>query len=373
MRTVGVEEELLIVEPTTGQPLPLGSALVGGVEPAHPGGSFHPGGLQHELQEQQLEIDTLPCVTLPALARDLRQWRTAADEAARKAGARVAALATSPLPVVPTTVPKARYQTMAERFALLEREQLTSGCHVHVSVESDDEGIAVIDRIRVWLPVLTALSANSPYWQGKDTGYASYRSMVWARWPSSGPIEVQGSVAAYRRLVDDLLRSESVLDHGMIYFDARLSATYPTVEVRVCDVCLHLEDAVVVAGLVRALVDTAADDWRAGRPPPDVPAGVLRGAAWHASRWGLAAQLVHPRDGMPRPAAAVVADLVAHVSPALEDNGDAAFVVKGVDRLLARGSGADRQRRASLGADDLSGVVRDAIECTHDDSAIPDL
>lgn len=102
---------------------------------------------------------------------------------------------------------KGRYQRMAQRYGLTEQEQLTCGCHVHVSVDSDAEAVGVLDRIRIWLPTLTALSANSPFWQGRDTGYASFRSQVWARWPSSGPIEVQGSTERYRALVQALLKS----------------------------------------------------------------------------------------------------------------------------------------------------------------------
>jgi glutamate---cysteine ligase / carboxylate-amine ligase len=364
VRTVGVEEELLIVEPTTGEAMALASLLLEGAlaAPAPLAGDR----IQHELQEQQIEIDSRPHLSLGALADDLRQWRAAADRAARLTGARVAALGTSPLPVVPTTVPSSRYRAMAERFALLEHEQLTCGCHVHVSVDSDDEAVAVADRIRVWMPVLTALSSNSPFWQGRDTGYASYRSQVWARWPSSGPIEVQGGAATYRSLVADLLRSEAVMDEGMVYFDVRVSAKYPTVEVRVCDVCLWLDDAVVIAGLVRALVETAAAEWRAGLPPPAVPAGVIRAAAWHASRWGAGADLVHPRDGVPRPAAEVVGALMEYVGRALADDGDAALVAEGLDRIMARGSGASRQRSASAGTAGLAGAVFDAVECTHD-------
>ncbi|HEV7196165.1 MAG TPA: glutamate-cysteine ligase family protein, partial [Pedococcus sp.] len=155
MRTVGVEEELLIVEPATGEALALASLLLDAVPPA-PGAAVG-GRMQHELQEQQIEIDSRPHLTLSGLAKDLREWRLAADASARRAGARVAALGTSPLEVVPTTVPTPRYRRMADRYALLEHEQLTCGCHVHVSVESDEEAVAVIDRIRVWLPVLLAL------------------------------------------------------------------------------------------------------------------------------------------------------------------------------------------------------------------------
>ncbi|WP_228985061.1 YbdK family carboxylate-amine ligase, partial [Streptomyces sp. DH12] len=148
----------------------------------------------------------------------------------------VAALATSPLPVSPAVGVNERYRWMERQYGIATREQLVLGCHVHVSVESDEEGVAVLDRLRPWLAVLTALSANSPFWQGKDSGYASYRSRVWQRWPSAGPTELFESPERYHRRVADMVATGAILDEGMIYFDARLSERYPTVEVRVSDV-----------------------------------------------------------------------------------------------------------------------------------------
>jgi carboxylate-amine ligase len=375
MRTVGVEEELLLVDPATGEPRAVaGTALrfasredAAADDPAHddPTPSATPGGtLEAELKQQQLETDTPPHTDLGRLAEDLRTWRHRADRAARAAGARVAALATSPLPVTPQTTPKERYLRMAAQFGLTSAEQLACGCHVHVSVDSPEEGVAVLDRIRGWLPVLTALSANSPYWQGADSGYASYRSQSWGRWPTAGPIEVQGSVERYRALIDGLIASGVALDEGMVYFDARLSAHYPTLEVRVADVCLRVDDAVLVGALARGLVDTAAEEWRRGTPPASTPATLLRLASWRAARSGLDDVLVHPADLRPRPADAVVAALVNHVRPALAASGDLERVEDQLRELLGRGTGARRQRAVYARTGRLSDVVRDAVDVT---------
>jgi carboxylate-amine ligase len=217
----------------------------------------------------------------------------------------------------------------------------------------------------VWLPVLTALTANSPFWLGRDSGYASFRSQAWGRWPSAGPTPVFGSAAAYARLVEQLVGSGTVVDTGMLYFDARLSESFPTVEVRVADVALRVEDAVTHTGLVRALVETAARQWRAGTPAPDVPAELVRVAAWRAGRSGLDEELVHPRSGRPAPAREVVADLLAHVGAALDDAGDGARVRAGVAAVLARGTGAALQRRVHADTGDLAAVVRAAVDATH--------
>ncbi|WNV77751.1 glutamate--cysteine ligase [Geodermatophilus sp. DSM 44513] len=380
MRTVGVEEELLVVD-DAGRPVPLGPAALevaagrgeGETVAAHDrveladdaGGGDPAGRLVPELKAQQLEFGTRVCTALDDVAADLRHWRGRADAAARSVGARVAALASSPVRVEPLDTPGRRYARMADTFGLTAADQLTCGCHVHVSVQDDEEGVAVLDRIRVWLPVLTALTANSPFWLGEDSGHASYRAQAWGRWPSSGPTGLFGDAAGYHRVVADLLATETIVDAGMLYFDARLSERWPTVEVRVADVALHAGDAVTLAGLVRGLVETAAGEWRAGRPAPAVRSEVVRMAGWRASRSGLTGDLVHPATGRPAPAAVVVRALLEHVRPALARAGDERRVADGVATVLHRGTGADLQRRVFADTGDLTAVVRASVEATH--------
>jgi carboxylate-amine ligase len=383
VRTVGVEEELLVVDPA-GTPVPRAPEVLAVAarrdegetveehdraeqsnstaddEDAVPGAQLVP-----ELKEQQIELGTRVCKELDEVAAQLRHWRSRADAAAASVGARVAALATAPVPVDPVPTPGRRYQQMLEAFGLTAMEQLTCGCHVHVSVADDEEGVAVLDRIRIWLPVLTALTANSPFWLGRDSGYASFRSQAWNRWPSAGPTSPFGSPAGYHQVIDELLATETVLDQGMVYFDARLSAAWPTVEVRVADVALRVEDAVLLAGLVRGLVETAARDWRAGHPAPDVRTEVIRVAAWRAGRSGISGDLVHPLTGRPAPAADVVAALVGHVRAAVTESGDLELVERGVAEVFRRGTGADLQQRVFAETGDLAAVVRAAVAATH--------
>jgi carboxylate-amine ligase len=375
---VGVEEELLVVAPD-GRPVPLGPEALeaaarrgtGETAAEHDredgsGGADEGVRLVAELKAQQVELGTAVCRTLDEVAGQLRHWRGEADAAAREVGARVAALATSPVDVQPVPTPGERYAAMLERFGAIAEDQLTCGCHVHVQVADDDEGVAVLNRIRGWLPVLTALTANSPFWRGRDTGYASFRSQAWNRWPSAGATELFADAAEYHRLVDDVLATGTVVDAGMLYFDARLSRQWPTVEVRVADVCLRVEDAVTLTGLTRALVETAARDAAAGRPVPAVRSELLRVAAWRAARSGLDGDLVHPGTGRPAPAAEVLHALLDAVRPALADAGDEERVSAGVAEVLRRGSGARLQREVHREAGDLAAVVRTAVAQTHD-------
>jgi carboxylate-amine ligase len=345
---------MLLVDPESGAAVALAEAVTGGAENA-------PGS---ELQRQQVETDTVPCTGLDELAEQLRSRRSAAADAAERRGCQVVALATSPLAVSPSTTPKDRYLRMAEEYALTAQEQLTCGCHVHVRVDSEDEGVAVLDRIRPWLPVLLAMTANSPFWQERDSGYASYRHQVWGRWPSAGPAELFGTPKTYHETVQAMIDSGALLDEGMVYFDARLSRHYPTVEIRVADVCVLADDAVLLAALVRGLVETAAREWRAGEPPRPVRTELLRLASWRASRSGLEGHLVHPLTARPAHADVAVRALLDHVTPALADMGDLDAVSDLVVGLLSRGNGAMLQRRVHEQTGDLAAVVRAAVART---------
>lgn len=372
-RTVGIEEELLVVDAESGRPLSVServlrraaapeqkekAGLAGG------DGDSPGGGVEGELQRQQVETDTPPRTDLAELEDDVRAWRGLAATSARKSGARLVASGTSPVEATPDLVRSERFEKMLDRYGLTTTEHLSCGCHVHVSVDSDDEGVGVLDRIRVWLPVLLAVSANSPYYQGKDTHYASFRSQLMVRWPSAGPYDVFGSPKAYHRLVDDMCASGVLLDKGMAYFDARLSASYPTVEVRVADVCMDPADAVLVAALSRGLVETAAREWAEGTPAPDVPTAILRLATWQAGREGVSGSLLDPATHKPRPAREVLTAFVDHVRPALEEAGDLAMVEERLATVLERGNGAARQRAVLDRAGRLSEVVADIARVT---------
>ncbi|MEZ2390565.1 glutamate--cysteine ligase [bacterium RCC_150] len=368
MRTFGVEEELLIVDPVTGEPLALADSLLADV------GQDPATGLSHELKLEQIETQTPPCHSYAELLHQIRRARGLASHAARRHGARVAALATSPVDSATHTTPDPRYAVMLERFGITAHEQLTCGFHVHTSIESPEEGVVVLDHIRDKLAVLTALSANSPYWRGVATGFESYRTQAWNRWPSSGPSPVFGSLPSYRRVVSRLLETGVLLDEGMIYFDARLSRNHPTVEVRVADVCLRAEDAALIAVLVRALVETAVREYHAGVEPASVPTALLRMASWQASNFGLRTELLDFGTFRPEPAADVVWSLVEYLEPVLTEQSEFDLAKAGVATILNRGNGAIEQRgvagRSSENdggrpdATGLAAVVEHAVQIT---------
>jgi carboxylate-amine ligase len=366
-RTIGVEEEFLLVD-RRGRPRPLADPVVAVArEHEHPAGGESGadeelGGIEHEHQLDPAELGPRRPPDAGELLELVADRRRVLADAARERGGWLAALGTSPLPVRPTPTPDERYLTMMREYGVTALEQLTCGCHVHVDIASRAEGVAVLAGIGPWLPVVAALAANSPFWQGEDTGYASYRRMVWERWPAAGSTQPFADEAEYDAAVAALVRSRVLLDEAMIYFDARLSAKYPTVEVRVADVQPEAADTVLVAALVRALVDTAAAPPPGGFPPPRLE--LLRGASWRAARSGLSGDLVDVTRGTAVPALDMVQRLVDHVRPALRSNGDLAGVEASLARLVDRGTGADLQRASHRRRGRLADVVTDAVART---------
>ncbi|MBA3745046.1 glutamate--cysteine ligase [Sporichthya sp.] len=360
MRTVGVEEELLIVDPETGAARGLAAEVIA---LANHDGAID-GAVEGELQQQQVEIASSPHHELADLAADLTAQRAAAIEAATRRGVALIALGTYPASVQATPSPDRRYRRLVGRLGLPAREQLTCGTHVHVEIEDAAEGVAVLDRIRPWLPILLAVSANSPFWQEEDTGFASFRHEAWGRFPSAGPTEIFGTADAYERAVEALVATDALLDRGMVYFDARLSATFPTVEIRVADVCVHAEDAVLIASLARGLVLTAAREWRDGVGPDPVRLEMLRVAHWTAARWGLDGDLLDPQSWRPVPARRAADLLLSHLTDALNETEDLPLVRALLDTVLTRGTGARWQREQLEAGSGWADLVRAAAAMT---------
>jgi carboxylate-amine ligase len=226
---------------------------------------------------------------------------------------------------------------MQGEYRLLIRGQLICGTRVHVDIDDRDLALAVARRAAPWLPTLLALSASSPFWQGTDTGYASYRTLIWRRWPTAGPLAGFESVADYDKTVADLIRSGVITDPGMIYFDIRPSAHLPTLELRISDSCTRLEEVVLLAGLFRALVIWAAAAERQGRPLVPVRPELLEAATWRAAQSGPRGDLVDPVTATPLPAHRLIEQLLAELRPALESAGDWELVTGLTKSVLARG------------------------------------
>jgi len=365
MPTVGVEEEFLLVEPRTGVPTARNEAVA---RTARERGV----DLQLELSRCEVETSTDVHSSIAELLDQVREQRWMVARCAEANNARLLAVA------VPPTVPESfpvtatpRYLSIAENFGMIAHEQGLCGCHVHVSVPDRETAVRVSDHLRPWLPTFLALTANSAIYRAADTGYASWRSILWRRWPSAGPPPHFGSAHAYDAMVRMMFTAGIILDEKMVYWDVRPSVSYPTVEVRVSDVPATVEETALLAALVRATVHTARHALADGRTAPDVPAEMLRAAYWTAARSGMDGDVVAPMDGRVLAARDLLGALLDTIDSALTELGDREFVAEAVDSVLARGNGAARQRRAFGPEHDVAAVLAELAEATTDSCTPP--
>ncbi|WP_250212567.1 carboxylate-amine ligase [Acrocarpospora catenulata] len=353
---MGVEEEFFIVDPATGNlaadGLPNMAELLAGN-----GQSF-----AAEFQVATVESRTGVCGSLGQVRAELLALRGTLVRAAADAGLAVAAAGLLPTADWRTAriVRKPRYDQCLDQYRDVVRRRITCGCHVHVGVPDRELAVQVLNRVQPWLPVFLALSASSPFYEGADTGYHAFRSMLWGGFPAAGPPPVCASHREYREQIRLLLDSGAIVDEGNLYWDARLGLRHDTVEFRVADACSTVDETVLQAGLARALVLTCVNDIQSERRPPSVPPALLRAAMWRAGRSGLDGDLIDAVTGERLPAARLLRRLVDHVREALKDLGDWAEVTDLLD--LAQRAGTSSRRQLETFA--ATGRMTDVVDVT---------
>ncbi|MFE7979436.1 glutamate--cysteine ligase [Streptomyces shenzhenensis] len=377
--TLGVEEEFLLLDRKAYRPVGRGSQVLEAGRRRLAAGQLVP-----EISEAMVETVSGVCSTAAQLRGELGRLRGAAARAAGERDCLLLPSGTSPIgrtgpggaddpPEIPPLREHPRYLRIRQRFGPLVRDQGVCSCHVHVGVPDLATAVAVVNHLRPWLPLLLALTANSPYWNGADTGYASWRTMLWRSWPTAGPPPVLRSAQHYEELVRTLVASGAVLDPAMVYWYARPSRHVPTVEVRVADVLPTVGETVAYALVVRAVVVRARAAVRAGVLPPLVEQDVLVAACWQAAREGVTGDLLDLISGAAPAATPVVRQIETArrlLWPHLPDTGDRASVNAWLDRLAAEGGPADRQRALHRSTGRLDRLVEHIA--LPDPVAVPD-
>jgi carboxylate-amine ligase len=354
--TIGVEEEFFLVDDS--------GLLVMRAPEALKDTGDEDIDVKPELVRCQVESATGVCRTGVEVYEELTLLRGRLAGGAAAHGARLAATATviheqpSALAIGPGT----RYQEIAQHFGELVFSAITCGCHVHAGVPDKEDALKVANHLRPWLPVLLALSANSPFFQGRDTGYASARHVLYSRWPSAGPPPYLDSVDHYESIVAGLLDTGAGLDRKMIYWDIRPSEHQPTVEMRVPDVLGTAAEAALMAVLIRAIVGDALESLSDGRLAPRVPTEVIKAGLWRAAKDGLGGQCPDPHTGTMRQVYAIIGDLVAANTSALKESGELELVESTMDWLARTGGGAHRQREAFANRRNLDDIVAEVSQ-----------
>ena len=356
--TFGVEEEFHLVDPES-------FALAPSPELASAALRHEVGPRLHaEIATTQIETASGICSTLDELRVELGETRAEAAAAAARAGVCLLPASTHPFDgwQQQGLSPAPRYEEMVQRWGALALQQDICGCHVHVGVPDLETAVAVMDRARPYLPLLLAMTGSSPFHDGVDTGYDSYRTLWWARWPNTGMPEYVGSAERFREVVAGMVTSGMIADGSHLYWDVRPSYHVPTLEFRLADVCTDVDAAVLHAALVRSLVRVLAARAQADvvpvpRPRPEL----LRAARWRAAWNGIGGQLFDPVLGTLVGARQAVRRLLGELEDDLWDRGEWDDVGELVQRLFSRGTSATRQRSTWLRTGDRRAVAAEIV------------
>jgi carboxylate-amine ligase len=354
--TIGIEEELMIVDPAT---YSLVNAIESLLDEA-PDGEVKP-----ELHESVLEISTDPAPDTAAAGEQLRRLRAHVRERAAQRDLTIGSAGTHPFAMWEDQriVARPRYRELVTALRFVARQELIFGMHVHVGVDDPDKAIHVTNGMRVHLAVLLALSANSPFWRADSTGLLSTRTPIFRAFPRVGIPPRYRDWADYERQIEFMVQSGVVEDYTWLWYDVRPHPKFGTVEVRVCDSQTRVEHTLALTALIQAMVRELSEHYDAGGQLATYPWQMLDENKWLAARHGLDAELVD----LPSSERVSTRDLARRVVDRLREHAQdlgSAAELDGIDDLLERGNGADRQLVVYEANHDLREVMAEIVAGT---------
>jgi carboxylate-amine ligase len=347
--SVGVEEEIMLLDGETFELVPASAELIEGA------GEIEHGLLKTELFASVVELTTEPCDTVADAADALRGLRRGADDAAARLGLRLAAAGTHPtaVPARQEIADDPRYLEFVEYAGVSAKRQGVNGLHVHVEMPSAEACFAAVEGVLPWLPVVLALSANSPYLAGQETGLASNRAEILAQLPRSGAPPAFGSFEGWERFVERFVTAGLADGYTRFWWDVRPHPAFGTVEVRMPDQPTAIERTIAFVALLQALCAHFADGWD-GHP---ADRGVYQQNRWAALRYGGDAELLHPRDDRTATVEELSRELLDLLAGRADELGTAALM------SLLVGADPEGRRQLEVGRrDGLQAVCADVVE-----------
>ena len=363
--TLGIEEELWIVDAET---LDLTSAIEGLLEDL--GDVPSEGEIKPELMESVCEIATPPVRNTAEAGTHLRALRRQVAQVASRRGLAIGSAGTHPFALWEDQriVAKSRYRELVSGLQFVARQEIIFGIHVHVGIDDPDKAIHVTNGMRVHLPVLLALSANSPFWRGDDTGLESARTPIFRAFPRVGVPPYYRNFEDWSRRIEFMTRSQSIGDYTFLWYDVRPHPNFGTVEIRVMDSQTRVEHTLALAAMAQAMVKELAEHYEANKKLSDYPYEMLDENKWLAARHGLGGQLVD----LPKVDRVMVPDLakrlIERLRPHAEELGSA-DELDGLEDILTNGNGAARQLLVYQANHDLTEVVREVVDATVPETA----
>jgi carboxylate-amine ligase len=359
---IGIEEELMILDAET---LELSNSIEAMLEAAETDGLV--GDIKPELMESVLEVATTPCKDITEAGDQLRRLRREVRESAARRGLAIGSAGTHPFAMWEDQriVARPRYRDLVSALRFVARQEILFGIHVHTGIDDPDKAIHVANGMRVHLPVLLALSANSPFWRADTTGLASTRTPIFRAFPRVGVPPTYKDWADYERRIEFMVQSEVIPDYTYLWYDVRPHPRLGTVEVRVMDAQTRLEHTVSLAALVQALVRELAEHFSAGKRLSRYPHEMLDENKWLAARHGLDGELVDLPSQERVAAKQLAKRLVDRMREHAQDLG-AERQLDGIEDLLHNGNGANRQVVVYEANNDFHEVMAEIVSATGD-------
>jgi len=351
--TIGIEEEFQVIDPETRE---LRSHIA---EIFEARSDPLKGRLRAELHQSVVEIGTDVCGDIREARRDVTTTRTYLARLAREKGLRIAAAGTHPFShwaSVGITSGNPRYEKLISDLQMVARANLIFGLHVHIGVEDRETQIRIMNAARYFLPHILALSVNSPFWVGRETGWMSYRCKVFDKFPRTNMPDFFSSWGDFQDYLNLLVKTHCVLDGKQIWWDLRPHPIYPTLEYRICDIPMRVDETIAIAALFQAIT---AKLWRllSGNTTFRLyRRSLIMENKWRAARWGINGKLIDFGKEEEVPVGCLVDEILDFVDDVVDDLGSREEVSY-ARRILEQGTGADRQLRVYRKTGDLKSVV----------------
>jgi len=355
--TVGIEEELMILDPDS---LDLASGIDAILGEEGPSERIKP-----EFLESVLEISTYPCNSIADAGGELASLRAETSRRARRAGLEIGGSGTHPFArwEDQRVVSDDRYRGLIRSLGFVARQELVFGMHVHVGMADAEETIAVANNLRPHVPLLIALAANSPLWRGEPTGLMSSRVPIFRAFPRVGLPPRFDGWADFEHRVEMLSDAGVIGDYTYLWYDVRPHPRLGTIEIRAMDSQTRVEHTLALAALVQSLVKLLTEEFQAGGAVLDPPWELLDENRWLAARHGLEAELLDPDTGRRRGVRELTAELLERLAPHAAELGCAAEL-EGIGDLLNAGNGALRQQMVFEANHDLHELMREIVART---------
>jgi carboxylate-amine ligase len=360
--SIGIEEELMIVDD---EHFDLVNAIEPLLDAVGSDGTKPRGEIKPELMESVLEVSTDPCSGTAQAGTELAALRAYASEVAGRRGLRIGSAGTHPFAMWEDQriVARPRYRDLISALRFVARQELLFGLHVHVGVDDPDQAIHVADGMRVHVPVLLGLSANSPFWRADRTGLMSTRTPIFRAFPRVGMPPRYGDWDGFQREIDFMVRSGVMEDYTYLWYDVRPHPRFGTVEIRCCDGQTRVEHTLALAALIQAMVKELCEHFTAGTQLGDYPWQMLDENKWLAARHGLDGDIVDLPSSERVATKALARRLIDRLREHAQDLG-AEHELEGILDIVDRGNGAARQIVVYEANSDLREVMGEIVTAT---------